>query len=240
MIKEYLVKCKNCGKEFFVNEEESKFPIKGDKYFCCRSCANTRHHSPETKMKISIGIKNSEIYKINNAKAILNRKHHYNTKTQYFCKNCGKEIDYPTRIGKYIYCSEKCANDYLSLHNHGGYRIGSTNKWKNGIYQGIRCDSSWELAYLVYNLEHNIPIERCKEIRTYKLNNKIYKYYPDFIVNNKEIIEIKGYEYNTEKVKQKHLQNPDIKILYKNDIEIMLKYTISKYGNNFWEVLYNK
>lgn len=52
MRKEFKVKCKNCGKEFKVFEEESKFPIKGDKYFCSRSCANVRHHSKEQKEKI--------------------------------------------------------------------------------------------------------------------------------------------------------------------------------------------
>ena len=62
MKKEFEVICKNCRKKFIVIEEETKFPIKGDKYFCCKSCANTRHHSKETKEKISQGVKKSEKY----------------------------------------------------------------------------------------------------------------------------------------------------------------------------------
>lgn len=60
MKREFKVKCKNCCKEFTVIEEETKFPIKGDKYFCCRSCANTRHHSFTTKEKIKNSLLNLE------------------------------------------------------------------------------------------------------------------------------------------------------------------------------------
>jgi len=56
-IKKFKVLCNNCKTYFFVYERESKFPIK-EKYFCSRSCANTRNHSNETKEKISISIKN--------------------------------------------------------------------------------------------------------------------------------------------------------------------------------------
>ena len=82
MKKEFEVKCKNCGKIFIVVEEEIKFPIKGDKYFCCRSCANTRHLSKETKEKISNKIKNLE-------KNILSRQ--YKESHKYFCGS--KELD---------------------------------------------------------------------------------------------------------------------------------------------------
>lgn len=41
----------------------------------------------------------------------------------------------------------------------GGYREGS-GRGKKGIYKGYYCDSSWELAYVIYNLEHDIKFER--------------------------------------------------------------------------------
>lgn len=31
---------------------------------------------------------------------------------------------------------------------------------KSGWYKGFWCDSSWELAFLIYHLEHEIPISR--------------------------------------------------------------------------------
>ena len=82
MKREFEVKCKNCGKIFIVIEEETKFPIKGDKYFCCRSCANTRHHSEETKQKISNSLNNLE----KNKQIKLNKELH-----KYFCGY--KELD---------------------------------------------------------------------------------------------------------------------------------------------------
>ena len=74
MKKEFEVICKNCGKKFIVIEEETKFPIKGDKYFCCKSCANTRHHSKETKEKIKQSIQK-----------LLQNKTYKNKEIKYFC-----------------------------------------------------------------------------------------------------------------------------------------------------------
>jgi hypothetical protein len=55
-IKEFVVKCEMCLKEFIVKERELKFPTK-EKYYCSLSCANTRQHSAETIKKISINAK---------------------------------------------------------------------------------------------------------------------------------------------------------------------------------------
>ena len=43
----------------------------------------------------------------------------------------------------------------------GGKRHGS-GRGKKGWYKGYWCDSSWELALVIYNLEHNIKFERNK------------------------------------------------------------------------------
>ena len=116
----------------------------------------------------------------------------------------------------------------------GGYRINS-GKGKQGWYKGIFCDSSWELAFLYYYLEHNLKIERCKEIRKYIINGEEHKYIPDF-VTDQGIIEIKG--YMSEKSKQKSFQNPDIKILMYDDIKFYLDFVIKRFGKNFYEKLY--
>ncbi len=97
MKKEFKVKCKNCGKEFEVFEEELKFPIKGDKYFCSRSCANVRHHSKETKEKISKGVITSIKY-LNN---VQNRR---KNNLELFYKNENNEW---VRKPKKYYCGSK-------------------------------------------------------------------------------------------------------------------------------------
>ena len=59
-IKEYDVNCSKCNKLFIVKERETKFPSKS-KYFCSRSCANSRgKRSDETKKKISKSLSGKE------------------------------------------------------------------------------------------------------------------------------------------------------------------------------------
>ena len=116
----------------------------------------------------------------------------------------------------------------------GGYRKGS-GRGKQGWYKGIYCDSSWELAFVYYHLENNLKIERCKEIRKYIYNGKEHKYLPDFITKD-GIFEIKG--FSTEQSKEKSKQNPDIRVLYYNDVKPYLEFVESKIGNKFYEKLY--
>lgn len=83
------------------------------------------------------------------------------------------------------YCSPQCLHEFKDVNNRiNGYG-------KSGKYKGIHCDSMWELAYLIYCLDHNINIKRNTEWFSYIDNNKKRAYNPDFIVNG-ELIEIKG------------------------------------------------
>lgn len=116
--------------------------------------------------------------------------------------------------------------------NNGGLRPGS-GRGKSGWYKGFYCRSSWELAYVIYNTEHNIEIKPCTEIRYYTWENKKRRYYPDFIVCGK-IVEIKG--YITEQWKQKHIENPDVQLLTHKDIKHMIDYVKEKYGNEYTEM----
>ena len=116
----------------------------------------------------------------------------------------------------------------------GGYNKNSIKKHHHGDYNGFHYDSSWELAFIVYCLEHNIKIERCNETRYYIINDVKKRYFPDFIVDGK-IIEIKGY---FDKISQiKSIYNPDVLILLKKDLQPYLEYVQIKYGKNFWEIL---
>lgn len=133
-----------------------------------------------------------------------------------------------------IYCSRVC---YLSDTEFnfrkkvsGGYRKGS-GIGKKGWYKGYWCDSSWELAFTIYNLENNIVFERNKRGYYYLFNNKIHKYYPDYKVGD-TIVEIKGYETPKDKEKYKSI-NTELKILYRKDIKHIIEYVINKYGKDF-------
>ena len=213
-----ILYCENCGKVI-----DGSY---GSGRFCNRHCAtiygNTHRpkRSAESKKKTSISVKNSIKCQI---AAERSRK-------IYHCKYCNKEFSISDirDINGRLYCSKECKHKYLSEHT-GGYREGS-GRGKQGWYKGIHCDSSWELAYLVYHLDHNLYIERCKEKRYYVWNNKQHTYYPDFITDD-GIIEIKG--YSTDQWKSKEEQNSDVKVLYKNEIKPYLDYVTNTYGTDF-------
>ena len=128
--------------------------------------------------------------------------------------------------------SETCKKNKLS----GGYRKGS-GRGKKGTYKGYYCDSSWELAYVMYNLDHNIKFERNEELFPYEFNGEQHKYKPDFIEGN-IYVEIKG--YFTERVRAKEKAFPfQLKYLDVNGIKPYIDYVEKMYGKNYVR-LYNK
>lgn len=117
----------------------------------------------------------------------------------------------------------------------GGFRKGS-GRGKKGWYKGFWCDSSWELAWVIYNLEHNIEFERNHFGFEYEYKNQKRKYHPDFVISE-TFYEIKGRrgfekmdEQNKEKIRQfKH----NLVILYEKEMRPFLNYVVKKYGKDF-------
>jgi hypothetical protein len=120
--------------------------------------------------------------------------------------------------------------------NNGGYRQGS-GRGKKGWYKGFFCDSSYELAYVMYCVDHGIDIKRNTEKRQYFWNNKVMNYIPDFIVQG-HVIEIKGYK--TEQWDAKLKANPDVTVLYEKDLTAVFNYVVNKYGKNYIELYEGK
>lgn len=114
----------------------------------------------------------------------------------------------------------------------GGYRKGSGHG-KSGWYKGFWCDSSWELAYVLYNLDNGIEFKRNKKKFKYNFNDEMHKYIPDYYIEcDKIYVEIKG--YINEKWESKKKQFPKkLKIIGKNEIKPILEYVKSKYGKDF-------
>jgi hypothetical protein len=72
----------------------------------------------------------------------------------------------------------------------GGYRQGS-GIGKSGWYESIWCDSTWELAYIIWCKSLGKNITRNSETFEYEFDGKRRRYLPDFIVDG-QIVEIKG------------------------------------------------
>jgi hypothetical protein len=112
----------------------------------------------------------------------------------------------------------------------GGYREGS-GRSKSGYYNGIYCGSTYELCWVIYNLDHNIPFTRFNGY----LEKDGLKYYPDFLIDN-TIIEIKGYE-NAELVNKKTALAESfgysVIVLRKEQLENEFRYVSTTYSSNF-------
>lgn len=117
----------------------------------------------------------------------------------------------------------------------GGLRRGS-GRGKKGWYKGYWCDSSWELAWVIFNLEHNIKFDRNNIGFEYEYKKEKRKYYPDFLISE-TYYEIKGRrnfekldDENKEKIKQFKF---NLKVLYEKDMKPYISYVISKYGKDY-------
>lgn len=196
--------------------------------FCSKSCANGRKHSTSEIKNISKGIRNSEAYKNKSMFRTGNRV----ARKIISCLTCNKQITTKTN-SKAKFCSLKCSWKNPKL---GGARLGSGHS-KTGWYKNIYCGSSWELAFLIWALDHNLPIKRCNNVYKYSYMSTIKNYHPDFSINQFDI-EIKGYE--TTQSKEKRIQTPSVITLFKSDLESVFSYVKSKHGKNFVSLLEKK
>lgn len=184
----------------------------GSGKYCSRKCANSRIFSDDSKLKKSLANKGKS--PSNKGKKIA-----WCSTT---CLHCGFDINHRKSVKRkyHIECWRKVS---------GGYRKGS-GVGKSGWYKGIWCDSSYELAWVIYQIEHKIHFERNYESFEYKWNNKKHKYTPDFKQNN-FFIEIKGFV--NEQTKEKLKVIPNLKIIFRADLNKEFDYVEKKYGKNF-------
>lgn len=228
--KHFTVKCYKCCNSFDIKEYDVNKPKK-EKYFCSRSCANSRTHSDKTKLKISITAKNSEKVKLAN-KINAKQKRSKIIIVVSNCLYCNGEIMHkqykPRKYHKE--CWLKCS---------GGLQQGSS-RGKCGWYKGYWCDSSYELAWIIYQLDHNINFKRNLDGFEYIFNDKKHKYYPDFILENDSYVEIKNYKSELTNAKLAYFPHK-IEVLYKDEMnKEILPYVITNYGKDFIKLYENK
>lgn len=120
--------------------------------------------------------------------------------------------------------------------NAGGVRKGA-GRGKSGWYKTYWCDSTYELVWVIYHLDHNIAFTRNRQGFEYTWNGEIKKYYPDFIFNN-IYCEIKGYLTDKDKAKFNANLDKPLKVFYKEDLNEMFKYVLLNYKYKNIEDLY--
>lgn len=99
-----------------------------------------------------------------------------------------------------------------------------------GTYRGFECDSSYELAFVIYNLDHNISISRNHDYFEYMFENKKHKYFPDFIIDN-VYYEIKGRVTSKDKAKwQQFPKDKKLVVITGEHIKKYIDYSKNTYG----------
>ena len=217
----------------------------GSGRFCCRSCANARVASEKQRTSAS-----KQMSHLNTMKKARSNTRRLRLELDYslhpnYCTICGNALDWSHRHNKT--CSEECRRKRLSeftilnVAKHDGNLNTKNSGYKHGYYNGIYCASSYELAFVVYCLEHNINIKRNSQGFIYQFNGKQHIYYPDFIVDESTYIETKGYCADSVQAKIDYFpKNLKYKIIYKQEMKQYLAYCIKKYGRKFWDTLYDK
>ena len=211
--------CEKCGKEFVGRAKSASGR------FCSHKCAHSRIITEEWKASLR-------------EKGVLRR-----TFYEIKCHSCGNIFSTRYKSKKHcnFLCKNKCEKCRIVLSKSlkgktGGLREKG-GRGKSGWYKGYYCQSSWELAYVMYNIDNDIEFSRnTKEKFPYEYEGKQFNYYPDFKIGN-TYIEVKG--YYTGRVNAKLGSFPKDKKLIVVDragITFYLKYAKDKYGENFLDL----
>ena len=117
------------------------------------------------------------------------------------------------------------------------------------VYNNIKFDSSSELTFYIWCIDHNINIKRNYDSFTYIVDNIEHKYFPDFIIDG-QYYEIKGehiitadnnilldpHTHKTNKIlkmKMKCIKENNIKIIKSKELYNCVKYINQTYGKNY-------
>lgn len=208
--------CPKCGSSF------DAYSVYGPKKFCSRKCSNSRGpRTEEFKKIISAKLKGKP--SPTKGKPSSRKK----LKPGKICPVC-QQIYYTSRVT----CSRECfkvraTENALKQEKHGGGH--------KGIYKGFKCDSTYELAFIIWHLDHDISITRCYNVYNYTYKGKVCKYQPDFVVEGIEI-EIKG--FMCQRAQAKLADNPHVFLIDKVMMQPYLRYVRNKYKIKDLRLLY--
>ncbi len=201
--------------------------------FCSRSCSAIYNNTGKIKsLQTKEKIKTSVINKLNSLsflekesikkKRVDARRKKFQA-VQYNCVACGCNI---SKFNKHKMC-QKCYFSSDAAVKAWGHFSKSYNRgyvFSPYANRSIYLLSGYEIGYAKWLNENNIAWDKPKPI-PYKLNGKDKNYYPDFLlVNTNEIIEIKGYWWNNDRLKMDAVrsQHPELKITVLTNKELKI------------------
>lgn len=133
----------------------------------------------------------------------------------------------------------KISNTMKKNPKAGGLRKGS-GRGKKGWYKGYFCDSTYELVYVIYNIDHNISFKRATISYEYIYNDEKHLYFPDFELTDGTLVEIKGYMTDKTYAKINAVTDRKLIVLQKKDLEYAFNYVKENYEYDELKDLYDK
>lgn len=135
--------------------------------------------------------------------------------------------------------TKKKLSDLAKARNLGGCDAGNHGgRGKRGYYKGLYCMSTWELAWVVYQLEHGKKVEQCKDRFPYIMDGEVHNYTPDFIMDG-VYYEIKNWHRPDTDYKVKFFpKNKTLVLIEGDENKFYLDYVENKYGKKFYDLLY--
>lgn len=246
--------CVECGGDYELDVRKDQFKNGNYKHFCSSECAHIYAGKQANPENIKLGMKKSfskkRIIKCVRCGKDVNVS---GSVSNILCEECrAKKTINPS--GKCMICGKDvssdrktCCKEHEKLlrvqtfkqtcsekHSVGGLR-NKGGRGKRGKYKGIHCDSSWELAWVLYMLDKGISFKRnSKSWFHYEYEGKSYKYYPDFILSDGTYVEIKGWKSPRWQAKVDYFPTDQkLKIYYYDDLKHIFEYVISVYGSDY-------
>lgn len=136
---------------------------------------------------------------------------------------------------------EKLSRSMKAAYAEGriGHRLHRVHHDRNyyGTYKGYECDSSWELAYVIYNIDNNVKFQRNTEFFLYTFNGSIHKYFPDFVLEDGTFVEVKGITTDRDIAKWRDFpKEKSLLIIDEKAIRPYIEYCVKVYGKNYVEM----
>jgi hypothetical protein len=159
-------------------------------------CSRHFNSCPRVRERNSSSLKGNENYKFRKVNASWNRG--LTKETNPSLKRAGEKISKALQGVGHPQTDEtrKKISDTMKAVGAGGYRKGS-GRGKKGTYKGIYCDSSWELAFVLWCEIKGRKVKRAKRRFEYSYRGKTHYYLPDFRYQNSDgvwkYVEVKGY-----------------------------------------------
>jgi len=120
-------------------------------------------------------------------------------------------------------CSRKC---YSKQQSNAAIEQRVKTKSRQGYYKGIWCDSTYEMVWAAYNLEHGVEFARCQRRVPYTFEGEEHMYCPDFEKESGEVVEVKGYETDLTDTKHQAARDAGINltVIKKEDMTEMFEW----------------